>query len=389
MKKQYVLFLFMGLPLLLGCKEAPINNAITCLSTAPSTEEQYLSSVFDSCRIVKLETTDEALVGNYIGKIKKTQDAYYIVCDFNFLLKFDENGKFLQKIMKLGNGPGEYLAIRDYDILPNGDFIIFDLQSVHVYDCDWNHKKTISLGDIYGFNIRAVDESKFIIGASRAEYCIYLFDFDGNILSKHIKTEWLPSVIPTVSLLSLGKDHIIYQAGHSNSFICYDIKSGTFMNINLLCDGTFVTNEEEVALKKQHENDLDYSASDFMNRHPHTNIIERASSCENYLVFRAGNKSNGLKSYVINNDNRKIEYMFTDKTINDIYFMPTNILRNRLGSDARDCFITYAGIDEILEGLDKNSALQANKQYKKLKQELAGITNPEEENPVLIELYVK
>ncbi|MDR2009695.1 MAG: 6-bladed beta-propeller, partial [Bacteroidales bacterium] len=121
MKKQYVLFLFMGLPLLQGCKEAPIHNAITCLSTAPSTEEQYLSSMFDSCRIIKLETTDEALVGQYLGKVKKTQDAYYILCDCRYLLKFDLTGKFLQKMDRTGNGPGEYALFNNYDILSNGD----------------------------------------------------------------------------------------------------------------------------------------------------------------------------------------------------------------------------------------------------------------------------
>jgi hypothetical protein len=382
MKKQYLLSVFMGLLLSQGCKEAPVDNAITCLSTAPSTEEQYLSSVFDSCKVIKLETTEESLVGRFIGKIKKTQNAYYIQCDLKYLLKFDENGKFLQKIMMLGNGPGEYTAIRNYDILPNGDFIICDVQSVHVYDCDWKHKKTISL-DMYGFNIRVIGDGKFIICASRQEYFIYLFNSDGNVLSKQLKTEGLRTGYWSVSLLPLGKNNIIYKAGNTNSFICYDIRTNIFSDINLLCDGDFITNAEEIELKKQH--DLYY-----MDWYPSTNIIDRISACESHLVFRAGNKSNGMKYYVLNSDNRNIEHVFTNKTINDIYFAPTNLLRDRLGnSDARDCFITYVGVDEILEGLDKNSALQENKQYQKLKQELAGITNPEDENPVLIELYVK
>jgi hypothetical protein len=333
-------------------------------------------------------------VGGFIGKIKKTQDAYYLACDFRYLLKFDLTGKFLQRIERMGSGPGEYTALRAYDILPNGDFIIFDIQSVHVYDSGWNHKKTIPL-DMSSFNIRAIDDGKFIVDASNgAEYWLYLFDFDGNVLSKQLKIEErLPSVTPLVSLLSFGEDHIIYQVEHSNSFICYDINANTFSDITLLCDGDFITNEEETALKKPHKQELGAPGDKdiaFMNWYPNTNIIERMSSCGSYLVFRAGNKSNGLKYYIMNSDNRKIEHVFTNKTINDIYFTPTNTFRNRLShSEARDCFVMYAGVDEILEGLDKNSALQENKQYQKLKQELAEISDPESENPVLIELYVK
>jgi hypothetical protein len=382
MKKHYLLALFMGLLLWQGCTKAPIHDAITCLGTAPATEEQYLSLVFDSCKVIKLETTDDALIGGYIGKIKKTPDAYYMVCDFAFLLKFDKNGKFLQKIMKLGSGPGEYSAIYDYDISPNGDFLIFDVNKIHVYDNNWNYKKTISL-NVPGFNLRVIDDGKFLIGASYAEYRLYLFDLDGNVLSKYIKTEWLPSVTPAVAFLPLGENNIIYQAGHTNSLICYDINTGAFTAINLLCDGNFITNAEEIELKKQY-------ALDYMNWHPSTNIIERVASCGNHLIFRAGNKSNGMKYYMMNSNSRKIEHVFTTKTINDLYFAPTNTLKDRLSrSDAPDCFITYAGVNEILEGLDKNSALQETKPYQKLKQELAGIANPEEENPVLIELYVK
>jgi hypothetical protein len=203
-------------------------------------------------------------------------------------------------------------------------------------------------------------------------------------LSRQLKTEGLRTGYWPVSLLPLGKNNIIYQSGSTNSFICYDVSANTFSDINLLCDGDFITDAEEIELKKQY--DLDY-----MDWYSTTNVIERMWSCRSYLFFRAGNKSNGMKYYMMNSNNREIEHVFTNKTINDIYFTPTKILleRSSCRSDAPDCFITYAGIDEILEGLDKNSALQANKQYKKLKQELAGITNPEEENPVLIELYVK
>jgi hypothetical protein len=321
-------------------------------------------------------------VGRFIGKIKKTQDAYYILCDRKYLLKFDFTGKFLQRIDRAGNGPGEYALFNNYDILGNGDFVILDVDRLHLYDSNWNHKKTTLL-HVVGKNIRTINDTKFLICASSQEYRIYLFDFGGNILSKQLETERMRTGYWSVSLLPLGKNNIIYQSGNTNSFICYDINKNIFSNINLLCDGNFITDAEEIELKKQH--DLDY-----MDWFPSTNIIERISSCGSYLFFGAGNKTNGMKYYMMNSDNRKVEHVFANKTINDLYFVPTNILWDRsCRSDAPDCFITYAGIDEILEGLDKNSALQENEQYKKLKREFAGITNPEDENPVLIELYVK
>lgn len=76
---------------------------------------------------IPLETTKDCLIGS-TGKVVIKNDKIYFA-DFRktmSLFVFDMNGKFLFKIDKRGQGPGEYLSFRDFDIQNNGDIYIFD-----------------------------------------------------------------------------------------------------------------------------------------------------------------------------------------------------------------------------------------------------------------------
>jgi hypothetical protein len=78
-------------------------------------------------RFVPLETTDECLIG-YANKILIRNNKIY-VADFRkamALFVFDMNGKYLFKISRRGQGPGEYISFYDFDIQTNGDIYMFD-----------------------------------------------------------------------------------------------------------------------------------------------------------------------------------------------------------------------------------------------------------------------
>ncbi|MDR3245869.1 MAG: 6-bladed beta-propeller [Prevotellaceae bacterium] len=66
----------------------------------------------DSLRILKLETTGEAIIGR-ISRLFIVNDTLF-VADYSkakAILAFDLQGKFLYKISRVGNGPGEYQSI--------------------------------------------------------------------------------------------------------------------------------------------------------------------------------------------------------------------------------------------------------------------------------------
>jgi hypothetical protein len=78
-------------------------------------------------RYVPLETSDECLIG-YVDKTLIKNNKIY-VADFHrseAIFVFDMNGKFLFKIARKGQGPGEYISVRDFDVLSNGYIYVFN-----------------------------------------------------------------------------------------------------------------------------------------------------------------------------------------------------------------------------------------------------------------------
>ena len=67
-----------------------------------------LSEIASQINLVKLETTKECLIGR-TDKLYSFNDDWFI--QFGGLLRFDHNGKYLNKISRKGKGPGEYIEI--------------------------------------------------------------------------------------------------------------------------------------------------------------------------------------------------------------------------------------------------------------------------------------
>ncbi|MDR0603704.1 MAG: 6-bladed beta-propeller [Bacteroidales bacterium] len=80
------------------------------------------SDLLANIRYIPLETTDTALIAN-IKSIIATDD-YFFVRD-KHLYMFDKQGKFLHKISKHGQGPGEYTTLDDCGV---------DAQHVYLFD---------------------------------------------------------------------------------------------------------------------------------------------------------------------------------------------------------------------------------------------------------------
>ncbi|MCD8044582.1 MAG: 6-bladed beta-propeller [Tannerellaceae bacterium] len=86
-----------------------------------------LGHLIDSLKYVKLELTDESLIGE-VTKLEIFEDRIYIL-DYNTkaLFVFSIEGKYLFKIHQLGNGPGEYSQL---------DFFTLDRERRRIYLTD-------------------------------------------------------------------------------------------------------------------------------------------------------------------------------------------------------------------------------------------------------------
>ncbi len=82
------------------------------------TLDDYISNI----EIVPLETNEEALLRNY-WKVIEYNDKYYVQDRSNGLYVFNNKGKYISNIGDLGNGPGEYIYISDFQINPYTGYI--------------------------------------------------------------------------------------------------------------------------------------------------------------------------------------------------------------------------------------------------------------------------
>jgi len=74
--------------------------------------ERYIDSVY----YVKLELTDESIIGQ-IDKLLIFENKIYILdCQTSSIFIFDMAGNYISKICKIGNGPGEYNKLHYFNI---------------------------------------------------------------------------------------------------------------------------------------------------------------------------------------------------------------------------------------------------------------------------------
>jgi len=77
-----------------------------------SLQPLFLSEFSDSIEYVQLETTSECLLPYYVGGYMSEINNLLFVCDFSAIYQFDiVTGKFLRRIGRRGQGPGEYQQV--------------------------------------------------------------------------------------------------------------------------------------------------------------------------------------------------------------------------------------------------------------------------------------
>jgi len=109
------------------------------------------TDIFDSFKLIKLETRDESLIGN-IFDVKIVDELIYIGNRVNGsrdnIVIFNINGDFIRKINNIGKGPGEYTQMADFDVnSENGEVYIHDYNQnkLVVYDKTGTWKRDIKI----------------------------------------------------------------------------------------------------------------------------------------------------------------------------------------------------------------------------------------------------
>lgn len=191
-------FVFIILILISGCSSGDkrdkqtAQNVIT-LSDSEIDKQYKASDIFADITLIPLETTDESIIGT-VNKMAIIDSVIYVLDKKSkSILLFDMQGRFISKIGKRGNGPGEYVYLDDFTVLKNKDILIADAETRRLlhFKNDGTPYKTYSLS-FFADAVEPLNDTLIVIGGS---------GFDDRVIIWNITNEKV-----------------------ENSFIKYDIK---------------------------------------------------------------------------------------------------------------------------------------------------------------------
>jgi hypothetical protein len=126
------------------------NDVVICpIDKVTDTIHLPLSSLVESCEMVKLQTSDDALFD--YARHTLISDKYICIKSYgNFPVKlFDRNGQFIRNIGAIGRGPGEYSSLGGMQFDQDGNHLYLipeiNARKILVYDVEGNHLKDIPL----------------------------------------------------------------------------------------------------------------------------------------------------------------------------------------------------------------------------------------------------
>ena len=154
--KKHLFYTLLMLISLTGCNAAKANpeaeeveEGLPVINLSENVKEVSalnLSDAASEVKIVKLETSGKSLLSN-IDKLQVTDNEIWIKhMRDQHIYRFSHDGKFLNLVGQVGQGPTEYTMIWDFfvDDKAKEIFIISTYQSIKVYDYNGNFKREVS-----------------------------------------------------------------------------------------------------------------------------------------------------------------------------------------------------------------------------------------------------
>lgn len=165
MKNHHSLFLKVFAFLLISFPAIQAQVTIPLAQGTTTRKEIKLSQISSHIRYIPLETTAESLLKQDIMDVTFA-GGYLFVCDYEKVLQFTPEGKFIRQIGKSGQGPGEYKQ----NILA----ITYDEPQKLIFMSDMRQGKVL----VFSFDGTFIKDIKTETGATSPH-----LDADGNLLT--------------------------------------------------------------------------------------------------------------------------------------------------------------------------------------------------------------
>lgn len=167
------------------------------------------SDLFESGRVVYLETTTDSHIASIDRIICDSRYIYILDSRLQAVFIFDQDGKYIEKIKNIGRGPGEYIQLSDITIDDNGNIILLsnNPEKLIVLNVEGKVIRQISLDNTY--MDMAYGQSTFVF--SNSPYSKSAFT-SYNVVTGH-SDNILKSFLPYNSIYSHG--HFLTQSDSS------------------------------------------------------------------------------------------------------------------------------------------------------------------------------
>lgn len=235
--------------LLTGCTQRFQQGTSTCTDIQVDVDQvssEYDFSPFleDGMKVIKLETDDSCLVSK-IGQFAYVDNVLYIAEELEqTVYLFDSNGKFLKRIGKKGQGPGEYSRMGKFQVKGDQIYILDEMDGARicVYDIPSGKGTYLYLNGGYQFeDFHIVGDDMYLICNnrrsergyynlikvnmnSRQAACFLPFD---KTLSEH-RSHWglynYVSQCDDELLMICSNNDTIYQINSDNPFPQYSVR---------------------------------------------------------------------------------------------------------------------------------------------------------------------
>lgn len=218
----------------IGCskKETPLLSKISKESIMFYKNNCSYEQVFKYVETINLEASDSALIASVWG-IGISNDNNIVIQEsgaINAMKMFSSTGRFIRKIGRIGQGPGEYGQVSALRI-SNNKIILLDLalQRVSIYSKEGNYEKSWKISRYY--SDIAVDDNKIVL--LRHLYTpndndFDVFDYDGNLLfsdkfSESKNKEIRQLLAGNAFHISIFSGNLYYIGNDDYKLICYDL----------------------------------------------------------------------------------------------------------------------------------------------------------------------
>jgi hypothetical protein len=158
------------------------------LQNPGETRDLFLSELIDDIHIVKLETNNEILLGQYTNYL--VGERFIISIDNDKILQFSGNGGFLRTLAKAGTGPDEFLRAEAFALDDKNDILYInhrgDSHNILVFDLKTGSRiKRIPTGvdNLISQIIVSDDSILTVVPRMNREYNLYNLTTSGKLIN--------------------------------------------------------------------------------------------------------------------------------------------------------------------------------------------------------------